>query len=61
MDSQPEIVKLAPPLDCAYCFSRNRGRRAASHTVDGTSVCKGHLSEAIEYYRSVRARALVGK
>ncbi len=58
MDTQPEIVKLAPSLNCSYCLGRNRGRRAANYTVDGTSVCNDHLSEAIEYYRYVRARAL---
>lgn len=55
MSTEPNVVELpAPPLMCTYCMTEHRGR-LATHTVDGTSVCRGHLAEAINWARGKRA------
>ena len=68
MSTEPTVVEMparplmctycmteqpARPLMCTYCMTEHRGR-LATHTVDGTSVCRRHLAEAINWARGKR-------
>ena len=57
MDNAPEVVELGRTFMCTYCACDNQ-RRLATHTVDGTSVCRAHLAEAIAWAQSKRAGGL---
>lgn len=52
--TEPEVKRLPGPLMCTYCACEKR-TRLATHTVDGTSVCRAHLAEAINWARGKRA------
>ena len=54
MDNAPEAVELGRTFMCAYCACDNR-RRLANYTVDGTSVCRAHVAQAIAWAQSKRA------
>ena len=50
----PKVTELAPPSCCAYPHPECCAVRA-THEVDGTSVCRRHLAEAIVWARGKRA------
>ena len=54
MDNAPEVVELGRTFMCTYCACESRSR-LATHTVDGTSVCRAHVAEAIAWAQSKRA------
>ena len=54
MDNAPEVVELGRTLMCTYCACDSRSR-LATHTVNGTSVCRAHVAEAMAWAQSKRA------
>ena len=54
MGNAPEVVQLGKTFMCTYCACDNRSR-LATHTVDGTSVCRAHVAEVIAWAQSKRA------
>ena len=49
----PKVTKLGPPTLCSYVH--DAPRPLASYDVDGTSVCRRHMAEAIVWARGKRA------